>query len=671
MYAYAGIAADARALKSWLRNTWKMAPAQHQLPFIRLRKLHTLRTNVSRIPEPWSCTEAAVRSKERSVVEKRDLPGCLASAAGMFHVASFRSALRLRAGVLRMPVVKRDITEFARGDDSRRVVVRLIDGSAFVSVSLELAGRSRVLNRYKNEPLAQTLKRVQLAHVATMMVSKAKSQSASSERGTSKGQSAAKPPAVSLLGKNGKELSGELNNEKAWTEAMALVIGDRHYTVVQNPPSIVSLSLPELVMVGITVTPSLHLEFCEPHMCDFRWFLSNPDAPAGSEPDMVSTDPTFTPCEEHKGRLLAVEVIPKRDGVAGVPLRIAPLTEVSGAPTKLLFKKRVAHTPTPHNIGSKDMRVCTYNVLADQYLKMGDMHFYCPQHARDFSYRSQLLLAEMLGYNVDIFCLQEVDKGHFARFFEPQLKSRGFSGLLTLKMKVNEGCAIFWRDDRLKLVKQHDYLLRDEIVKMKLWDKLCNLPEFESAMRTRTTIMQALEMEFEGRPLLVANTHLYYHAEARHIRLLQSTTITHVLEELQAECSQRAGQTVPVLFLRRFKQPHHDGRFRLLPHGRAVSGASGLGEERERGGTTRHEAQPSLWQHQPRPRRSLFKFRRRLWGRSRPHILRPAEVGEEDGRSCSEPRRPRSEYSTSLCPISVRSFSSRRRLGIGKIDRHF
>ena len=447
-----------------------------------------------------------------------------------------------------MPVVKRDITEFARGDDSRRVVVRLIDGSAFVSVSLELAGRSRVLNRYKNEPLAQTLKRVQLAHVATMMVSKAKSQSASSERGTSKGQSAAKPPAVSLLGKNGKELSGELNNEKAWTEAMALVIGDRHYTVVQNPPSIVSLSLPELVMVGITVTPSLHLEFCEPHMCDFRWFLNNPDAPAGSEPDMVSTDPTFTPCEEHKGRLLAVEVIPKRDGVAGVPLRIAPLTEVSGAPTKLLFKQRVAHTPTPHKIGSKDMRVCTYNVLADQYLKMGDMHFYCPQHARDFSYRSQLLLAEMLGYNVDIFCLQEVDKGHFARFFEPQLKSRGFSGLLTLKMKVNEGCAIFWRDDRLKLVKQHDYLLRDEIVKMKLWDKLCNLPEFESAMRTRTTIMQALEMEFEGRPLLVANTHLYYHAEARHIRLLQSTTITHVLEELQAECSQRAGQTVPVLF---------------------------------------------------------------------------------------------------------------------------
>ena len=43
----------------------------------------------------------------------------------------------------------------------------------------------------------------------------------------------------------------------------------------------------------------------------------------------------------------------------------------------------------------------------------------------DPDYRRPLILQELLGFNADIICLQEVDEKAFAEYFQPQLQQAG------------------------------------------------------------------------------------------------------------------------------------------------------------------------------------------------------------------------------------------------------
>ncbi len=59
----------------------------------------------------------------------------------------------------------------------------------------------------------------------------------------------------------------------------------------------------------------------------------------------------------------------------------------------------------------------TYNILANLYADSDDarnvLFPYCPAYALDIEYRRQLLAKELVGYNADLVCLQEVDKKVF------------------------------------------------------------------------------------------------------------------------------------------------------------------------------------------------------------------------------------------------------------------
>lgn len=68
--------------------------------------------------------------------------------------------------------------------------------------------------------------------------------------------------------------------------------------------------------------------------------------------------------------------------------------------------------------------VLSYNVLSDIYASR-DMYSYCPDWALTWEYRRQNLLKEIVGYNADILCLQEV-----RNFFLYFSKKRYFSYIL-------------------------------------------------------------------------------------------------------------------------------------------------------------------------------------------------------------------------------------------------
>jgi CCR4-NOT transcription complex subunit 6 len=96
---------------------------------------------------------------------------------------------------------------------------------------------------------------------------------------------------------------------------------------------------------------------------------------------------------------------------------------------------------------SSKISVLQYNVLAESYaflniggeIKLGEL---------SWENRSAALLDEILSYDADIICLQEVD--HFYDFFYPELKNHGYEGIFKKRptRQKRDGCAIFYNRDR-------------------------------------------------------------------------------------------------------------------------------------------------------------------------------------------------------------------------------
>jgi mRNA deadenylase 3'-5' endonuclease subunit Ccr4 len=215
------------------------------------------------------------------------------------------------------------------------------------------------------------------------------------------------------------------------------------------------------------------------------------------------------------------------------------------------------------------IRVMTYNVLADLYttrcvleggsneldqeqLQQQPFQFmyynHCPQEFLSRKRRMPLILHELLAYRPDIICLQEVDLHVFDRLLEPCLRSQGYQGYYSNKASSQlEGCAAFWSLKCFATASVADMLcfpLR-ELFQQAI--KADNEEEDDSLQIVRTMMEQVPELhrvscEKVGqvlqvallRPLdpfanpnqpssvIVANTHLFYHPLAAHVRALQA-----------------------------------------------------------------------------------------------------------------------------------------------------
>ena len=82
---------------------------------------------------------------------------------------------------------------------------------------------------------------------------------------------------------------------------------------------------------------------------------------------------------------------------------------------------RAALPPSPGVV----LRVVSYNLLANKYA-LTQNHDYCPLEFRRWSYRLPRLLEELLGFQGDIVCLQEVEEGVFEEDIGRQMHKEGF-----------------------------------------------------------------------------------------------------------------------------------------------------------------------------------------------------------------------------------------------------
>lgn len=178
-------------------------------------------------------------------------------------------------------------------------------------------------------------------------------------------------------------------------------------------------------------------------------------------------------------------------------------------------------------------RIATYNVLADAYAGQAwhreNLFAYCVPGVIDAPRRRQLILRDLLKINADLVGLQEVDSGQLAAL--TAFGARGWDHLYTRKAgAAADGCALFWRRSRFQLeASPLELRLGGSLDALKNVD-----PALLAAIRAHeptndvlaqvTTIAHGVilrDLNAENRRMLVANTHLFYHPNANHIRLLQ------------------------------------------------------------------------------------------------------------------------------------------------------
>ncbi|XP_036597082.1 nocturnin-like [Trichosurus vulpecula] len=163
------------------------------------------------------------------------------------------------------------------------------------------------------------------------------------------------------------------------------------------------------------------------------------------------------------------------------------------------FQRDFVDSRTDSTSSHPPIRVMQWNILPQALGEGKDNFVQCPVEALRWEERKCLILEEILAYQPDILCLQEVDS--YFNTFQPLLSRLGYQGTffpkpwsLCLDVEHNkgpDGCALFFLQNRFELVNSTNITL--------------------TAMTLKTNqeaIAETLECKKTGRLFGIAVTHL-------------------------------------------------------------------------------------------------------------------------------------------------------------------
>ncbi|KAI3678190.1 hypothetical protein L6452_37474 [Arctium lappa] len=274
---------------------------------------------------------------------------------------------------------------------------------------------------------------------------------------------------------------------------------------------------------------------------------------------------TYTPTADDIGHVLKFEC---------VVIDLETKTPIGNPNTILTARVIPAPTPSPRRLisisnldgsGNLDLdgrfssmgsfTVLSYNILSDS-CATSDLYSYCPSWALSWPYRRQNLLREIVGYQADIVCLQEVQDDHFEEFFAPELDKHGYQALYKRKTAevINgsiltiDGCATFFRRDRFSHVKKYEVEFNKAA--QSLTDALVPIAQKKTALnrlvKDNVALIVVLEAKFSNhgvdtlgkRQLVcVANTHVNVHQDLKDVKLWQVHTLLKGLEKIAASAN--------------------------------------------------------------------------------------------------------------------------------------
>uniref|UniRef100_A0A8W7K5V5 Nocturnin n=1 Tax=Anopheles albimanus TaxID=7167 RepID=A0A8W7K5V5_ANOAL len=165
---------------------------------------------------------------------------------------------------------------------------------------------------------------------------------------------------------------------------------------------------------------------------------------------------------------------------------------------KMLKLDAISKTCSEPALTAPQLRIFQWNMLSQTLGMHNDGFVRCPLEALTWDCRRYQLVEEILQNDPDIICLQEVD--HF-KFLQKILATQNYEGVFFPKpdspcLYINgnngpDGCAVFYRKDRLEMVNHFTRVLE-------VWRVQSNQVAIAAVLRTRDTQQE----------LCVTTTHL-------------------------------------------------------------------------------------------------------------------------------------------------------------------
>lgn len=381
------------------------------------------------------------------------------------------------------------------------------------------------------------------------------------------------------------ELDTTLENGIFWKAARILYVADVPVCIRYNIPTIVAMAAPSQPIVGLPVViPSISVLFTKEEDIYYEW--GRHEGTGDCTFSLLSTSASFVPGPELIGQPLILRATADRTSGLWTQLTLPP---VAAAPPEV---GRWEETRTPVQFPA--FRVVTYNILYDDFCTSKSsktkIYPFATDDVLDLEKRKVRLVREMLAYNADIFCLQECGKHVFQTFLLPSMKFFGFDGVYMNKSgSVQEGCGFLFRTDRFELRSSSSIPLNYATMastEPDLAEQVSGSPELKEALANVTSIAAyiILCVRNSEREVVVGNTHLFYHANACHIRILQTYMLMKWLytavtekelenEEIQGvtTSSCRAATPRPLVLCGDFNCTNTTGAYRLLTTGQVES----------------------------------------------------------------------------------------------------
>lgn len=236
--------------------------------------------------------------------------------------------------------------------------------------------------------------------------------------------------------------------------------------------------------------------------------------------EMVSSWGRYTPTEEDIGSVLLLEcagekILYTRPVIPLRPRRMMKVNSHCGG--------RAA------SFTCQSFTIVTYNVLAQEYATP-EKHRLCPPWALQWEHRGEKLLTEIVKYDADIICLQEVQRNHYSEFFHPELARHGYAGEYQEKQRSGDqsqtvdGCATFYRLDQFEQLKKECIDLSSYAI---------NLPgRFH---KDNIALNVVLSFRKTGHCLCIANTHIHASTNNGDVKLWQVYYLLNKLESFVQE----------------------------------------------------------------------------------------------------------------------------------------
>jgi CCR4-NOT transcription complex subunit 6 len=185
-------------------------------------------------------------------------------------------------------------------------------------------------------------------------------------------------------------------------------------------------------------------------------------------------------------------------------------------------------------------KIASFNILCDKACTTA-LYGYTPSSALQWSYRRDMILAQLRATEADILCLQEVDSDTMTEFLAKELACDGYKGVYWPKAraktmsekdaKLVDGSATFYKHDKY-------ILLEKQVVEMS--NIAINRPDMNKAHdifnrvmpRDNIGVVVFLENRMTGSRLIVANTHLHWDPVYSDVKLVQTAILIEQINKM-------------------------------------------------------------------------------------------------------------------------------------------